>query len=1096
MIVPADFWIKLLPSNVKPESAAAGRHKYCRKVLDLLKKKHPDLFTGKIGAKLSIDEAQALVDILQKNTPGDIFKDRVRYLVLGLEHGSLELNWDVAIPPPPVVIPRDKPRFNHETMAELPVIYSIEEAFLVELGHPPPETITNRIGQLLLSAVLYGGLFHMRWLSPWVEALSHVDCEKNVLWMDLLFTYEHEERERAAKRLRGCKTNEPDFKDGKTSWEIRRRWFADPLSNALILRWLKHFPGDQISARPIPELRTKPYEISPLTALANYICHLLKIPIRETDFYVQTLLRASSTRLGLKVPSFLVAYAEGKNKSVSLKPITWERLLTGKVPYISPELVLANNPLAAVDKQLEIQPATRPAPMVEQEKLLKSLLHIILPSGKSRKRIVSEAKSELQTYYYFNKERMCQSLALLTFWSIDLLTHYAQKDLILGRIRSSIKAKSVHTYLNTIGRRLVAASGQLEILTLESDEYHDLYREVIDSCKTDKLKSKAGKRLRGFHEFLVCRFGAPTVDFSDLMVKSGPAELNVDANLISFTDFENMKLVLCRNYSKASRLRKIQTLISILGFRCGLRRREALKLRIIDLLGETEPEILVRSNRYAYVKSGESVRRLPLHVLLEEEELKQLLAWRWDRKIEDEGVISSSLLFCREKEPTELLSEHLIFPQIEQAMRQVTADPTLTFHHLRHSFATLLSMRLIRNFNADERKNFHFLKHELFEPTACDLLRKSLLGNMTHGRQTLYAVAQLSGHAGPEVTILHYIHLCDWLLGIEVARPESQPKLDAARISAITDIPRHILYYDKTCIGTDDWYISQYLEHLTVPNAYRPSTDLRRPNLNIIPEKKPALKEAETTLWRLVAVVIRERQLAKLPYETLAARSGFAEADIRKWCANAARLAAMKTRRLKPRHINLASLKQDPKEKLSKLKQLYRAPIKRVTDCLFPIPPDIPADKKMAMNVLNAFHNAKGSQRKKMCEGVVTFINTFFVTGSGVLCKTMADARKYLRFLALLDIPQRQIRVLLELPKTVRRSAADELKILVSGLGVPPECIRVRDQYLGEEFRVRKLSINVLNTPVGPAEYKYQIKRSNGFRYAMYMLAIMNNLVD
>lgn len=1102
MTLPAPLWLALLPKCEDLSKPAGYKRRYCKKVTDLLAVRHPDLHAGKIGAALSEEEAIELVEVLKKNTAGHIVKNQVNYLIRGLEKGVLELGWDAAIPQAPVVIPRDPPRLTYEDFQSLPTLYDIEQAFLSNVTAELAETPSARTGKILLSAVLYGGLVHKRWLTPLIEALCEPHAFATSLWLDMRLTAEHLERER--KIYRKNKGTDQPVPKPKPDWEIRRRWFADPITHVLILRWHEMFPADR-------NARWKP---SPLLAIQHYLLRILPATVSITDSLVENLLDGAATRLGLGVSPFLMAYAEGRVKSVPLPSYAWERLLTGK-RVVCNEPIEPKDEITPVAEFISMRFASQATHPANQEQLLRKIHSDILPRQSSRKLIPSKVREAFISFYDEHLDRMSPALVCLIFWCIDMLTHYARVDLLRGRVKIALKASSVRTYLGLIGNRLIALAGDLDIAELESDELHDLYGEIVSLCTTRKAQHDVAARLMAFHEFLQARCGGPPVDFSDISVSSGSTEQNVDANLISPAEFDKIKRVLVPNINKVSRMRKMQFFLAILGFRCGLRRSEARKLRLIDFQGYTEPELMIRNNQYAYAKSGESIRRLPLACLLEHDELLLFLQWRRAREVEIELSSDHSLLFCEIYEDTTPLNENELFPPVEEAMRQVTGDRSVRFHHLRHSFATWLTLRLLKDIPSEVCSRYHFLDHHYFSLEKNLKLRATILGNHPLGRKTLFAVAQLCGHASPQVTLLHYFHLCDWLLSQELSLPANQPLLTASDIMQLVQLPQHVVYHARKVKGAKNWQLATFLDRLDIPKEFLSRNALLPMDTSPLPEKNMWKEEETTPLWRRIEVVLRERHSAKIPYNVLANRNSFTESEVRCWCESAARLASMKTRRLNPRHINLASLKQESKEMRLKFKQLNdtslkdetnkkynnkkklnRTPLKEVADCLFPIPPDISADKEMAMNVLNAFHNSKGSQRKKMCEGVVTFINTFFVTGNGVLCKKMADARKYLRFLKLLNIPQQQIHVILELPKTVRRSDTDELKILVSGLGVPPECIRVRDQYLGEEFRVRKLSINVLNTPVGPDDYKYQIKRSNGFRYAMYMLAIMNNLVD
>jgi integrase len=1059
---PADLWTALLAQKVDTQKASSRRHDYTRKVLDLLANNHPDLYSGKPCAKLSVDELQSIVAMLKKNSPGHIFKHRMSFLIRVLEQGTQELCWDVAIPAPPVVIPRDRPRFTHESFAKLPELYKVEAAFLEDLKEAPPPTYTSRIGQLLLSAVLFGGLIQKRWLAPWIGALSKIRSTESLLWLDMLLKPEHLERERRASGKTG--RSKPDHSSTTATWEIRRRWFADPLTHALILRWHTHFPED-LSAK---------HDASPLLAIRHYLDRIPLKPGINSKSFVLSLLNNSATRLGLEVTPFLTAYAEGRNKSVSLSPMAWERLLTGKCVIGTKECLHTNEVAIPLTEPLAVPKPGKVASPATQEKLLKEVFKKILPLDTNRKRKKSESREALRLFYEENRENLCQALACLILWSIDLLTHFAQHELIRGRVKGSIQPSSVKTYIDAIGKRLISVTGHLEILDLESDELHDLYSEVIDISPTKKAKHRVGARLAAFHQFLMVRFGAPSVDFSDLSVHSGPAELGVDANLLSFSSFDQLKKVLCPSYTKASRLRKIQLLIAIIGFRCGLRRGEVIKLRLIDLQGEAEPELLVRTNRYAYVKSSNSVRRLPLSSLLEKDELDLLISWRRERKHEDDKANTDSLIFCMQKQETILLNEHDVFPEIEQAMRQVTGDSSLRFHHFRHSFASWLLLRLLRDFSEETRRRNHFLFHPLFDPDKCHELRKSLLGNLHLGRQALFAVAQLCGHASPEVTLLHYVHLCDWLLGHETTATDNQPELDAATIQIISGLQQHTLYYDMSKQAEKSWNISAFIGRIAKPETLESRFKLQKPDVRAIPEKVSDHPDSTIPLWRRVKAVLHERQMGKLPYGELARRSGLTEHEIVKWCENANLIVAMKTLRGKPRHVNGVTLKNNP-------------------SFLFPLPLHLKVDKEMVEKVINLYESSSRGTRRTLDQGVKLFIKSFYVSGNGLKFSVDRDALKYVRFLKLLGIPQNRIRIECVLPRIAGLSHEEESKSLVNKLKLPAECIFVRDLLPREHSSAKELFVLVINPPIGPKE---TIKASYGFRFAIYMIGIIHSLVQ
>jgi len=612
-------------------------------------------------------------------------------------------------------------------------------------------------------------------------------------------------------------------------------------------------------------------------------------------------------------------------------------------------------------------------------------------------------------------------------------------------------------------------------LDLDSDELHDLYADVIESCPTSNSKNTAGARLYAFHQFLMIRLQAPQVDFSDLSGCKGPAEASVDANLISCASFDQIKKVLCPDFDQASRLRKMQLLIAIIAFRCGLRRSEVLKLRLIDLQGYTEPELLIRTNRYGYVKSNESIRRLPLISLLEGDELRLLLKWKNERLFEEGKKVSDALLFCLRGQSTQRFSGGEIFAAIMQSVHQVTGDFTLVFHHFRHSFATWLLIRLLLVVPEAVRQRFHFLQHSLFEHEACSRLRSALLGNQQLGRQALYATAQLCGHAGPEVTLLHYFHLCDLLLHAELYLPDNQPMLDAATIMRITGLKEHNVYYKKRTAKVNKFQMGLYLDKLVVPNRLKTQQTLNNPSFKPVPDVPVAVPEAALASWKKVFTVIRQRQIGRIPFSTLAERSGFSEDMIRGWYANLELIAAMKTARGKYRHINSATCRKN--------EQFH-----------FPQQLRLRVDEILANSVLTSFESSQGKSRGIILKGVRYFLSHFTAAKGAVRSRSVKELKQYLGVIRLLGILPHQIHVSWLVARGTKASSLDQHKQqLAVKVNLPCESISILKGEINITSKNGYFQTQVVNAePDGSGK----LKANYGFRFAMYLIAIMAGLGD
>lgn len=1063
----AQVWEHFLPKEEDLKKPAGYRRGYLLKVLAILKKYHPDLYAGKEKAMLNEKSAKKLVQKLKQNKPAHIFKHQISFLCSGLEKGKNDLNWDVVIPDPPVVIARDKPRFTHENFKDLELFREIEKAYLEDLAKPPPESSLLKIGQILLSAVLYGGLVQKRWLIPWIEALVNPQLFNTSLWLDMSYSWKHRAREEKLKAKQESNLSDDTIfqaltKDAhvktteirqKNDWQIQRRWFADPLSHILILRW-------QLNSS---EYEERSRHVSPNEALREYLKRIL--PGRKNISGLSTkLFSLGATHLSLGTAPFLISIAEGHAKSISLHPRVWQRILSGK-QIAEEEIVSPEETTPQICEQLSLTTPENVASPAEQSNMLRKIQSEIIPKDSAKKLTKDDTKKALDKFYTQHKDQLCPVLACLIQWGIDLLTYYNKQDLLRGRVKNAVRPSSVRTYLDTIGNKLLMISAGEDFINLEGDELHDIYAEVISLCRTQKSQHRAGNRLKAFHAFLVERVEMEPVDFSDITTSADPDEANVNANILSPDEFDAIKKVLALHQKAINRYQKILLLVAILGYRCGLRRSEVRKLRLIDIQGREEPELLIRNNRYAYVKSNDSIRRLPLSCLLEPNELELLLDWKRDRQLEDVENDKHSLLFCTAKEPTIMLPEKELFEPVQKAMRQVTGDRSLRFHHLRHSFATWLTLRLLKDFTEEEKNSFPFLQHKIFDKNHCWIIRKNILGNHQMGRQVLFAVAQLCGHSTPSVTLLHYFHLSDWLLSLELKRPENQPNLNASTIMALTGLPQHVVYYAHRIEKTDKWSPSTFISRLEAPKHCHISLSSRPWDTKPLPENDKG-SQSDISLWRRVEAVLYEWQASKSSYSTLANRSGFTEETVKDWCDTADAIMKMKTLRGGPRHLN--------------------STWKKNSGLRFPPHPRETVDKKLAVTILKVHQNLPKTKRHLLAWGLNYFLKNYAASKVGVPIKNTRSAQKYLSFLSLLNIPKERVRIIETIAfSNVQPAGNIDMSNFMATYGLKTDQLITKIAHPNEQSKIGNLQIRVTKSETESNKENY------GYRFAIYLISIL-----
>jgi hypothetical protein len=110
----------------------------------------------------------------------------------------------------------------------------------------------------------------------------------------------------------------------------------------------------------------------------------------------------------------------------------------------------------------------------------------------------------------------------------------------------------------------------------------------------------------------------------------------VDASILTVDDYLNIRKYLCDHWPANDHpdLVDIAEIITVLGFRCGLRRMEVLMLRVGDFCGGERTELLVRPWALRKLKTPNATRRIPLYALLNHEE--SVLLSQWVQKRDDE----------------------------------------------------------------------------------------------------------------------------------------------------------------------------------------------------------------------------------------------------------------------------------------------------------------------------------------------------------------------------------------------------------------------------------------------------------------------------
>ena len=166
-------------------------------------------------------------------------------------------------------------------------------------------------------------------------------------------------------------------------------------------------------------------------------------------------------------------------------------------------------------------------------------------------------------------------------------------------------------------------------------------------------------------------------------------------------------------------------------------------------------------------KSSESARNIPLDVLWPARELEKLQYY----------LKTSKTKFAKKKSKIfrDISLLNKAFLLATEAMRLITAEPRIRFHHCRHSFANWLYL-LLSLPNKQQIGFYAFTRHSYFDAANREKVMKRLALE-EYSRKKLWAVAILLGHSSPSVTMSSYIHTSEFIHLLKFANYVPSPRL-------------------------------------------------------------------------------------------------------------------------------------------------------------------------------------------------------------------------------------------------------------------------------------------------------------------------------
>jgi integrase len=627
--------------------------------------------------------------------------------------------WDLEVPYIPISAPREKGRFTPDRFKSHNFYDIWKNCLDKSIVTNKVLSVDSRIGQLLLSSVLYSGVLNSQLLSALLK-ITHKSPK--------------------VFNGRGCV-------DLSITWlgnegAENRRLFLDSLTEVLI--WRLDIDEVDIAGKTTNQI-TK--------IIFRYIkdfFHEMKLDIKHIPSSITGLLDTCSLRYELMLPPFISHYLQRKHLSHSIKQPAWDRI-EGKYDSINSQLIADHIDLEHWQSKESRESGYDDESDSDTGGNISFNQIIKIPSYHRSSDMKGGLKKQAEEFIG-NPDCL-----------IILLLSWAAEELSKGRRgRPAPVPKTMKRYIQIIGSRLYELLGNVGLLNLDANSFEDAYMQVIEDIDSKGLRRDVAKLLNRFHRYVVKAHNVVEIDYRGVL---GDANMPtpVDANILLVDEFNLMLKVIDESnlILKHPKLVPLTKILAILGYKCGLRRSEALKLRLCDVDGSHEPMLLVRPHKGRSLKSSSSKRALPLKALLEKVELDLLMSWLKERKAEESRAQYSNYLFSIPEMNYYCVSEDLVFPAIHTAMRASTGDESLRYHHFRHSFGSLTLLRLMVSDYGIPKGIFDNQPETLKWLEASDKFRTELYKQNTPTRKHLLFVSQLLGHSLPDISLEHYVHTLD-----------------------------------------------------------------------------------------------------------------------------------------------------------------------------------------------------------------------------------------------------------------------------------------------------------------------------------------------
>lgn len=696
------------------EKRSQKRAKKLRHASDLIRALVKKLFNKENFSRLSDEELEKLSKTVENDTEQE-YEIQLKCLRLLNRYGRLlskstkNKNLQNGIP----LKSEDSP-FSESTLEDYRSSSDVRKNWIEYLNQQPKTqdfSIEYRMAEITVSAALCGGLLNKTLLEHLIQVLPSV----------LLNVGEH---------------IFVDFSQHEKTKIYRQRWYPDSITSGLILGLLRQTQGCLKVSR-----KSRYFD-----ALAKLLTKL-QIPAPLSISLSFDKLIDIGTKLAiLELPGFLRSYSTGDIPSVSLPLETVVRIKSDQALVPSIQDCDAN----VNDENLYWLPPLKQiegnnsgiAVFKESFKKYNAIAQNIDYGGVGNRN--RKLKAKLLAMLTANFSEHNQEWGLTSRLAAGFCITLIQEGTLL---KKDAAYKTITGYTFHIIRFLhkYEEKTNLSLTDCYDVDWETIYIDALESG-TKKEISNAANILHQFHLYLSEKHGFDEIDWSQIYAVAGKnfQGANIDANYLS----ENEYLYTLESIITSPQIdpwkRNQIALLLMFGYRGSLRIGEAHGLLYRDVIKGIKMALIVKQNIVRGLKSKAGRRVVTFDEKLKVKEENLLNQYLDSIKIDVESDNIIPLFRNIKANKREIISRSYATQVIHHFLRAITGDPSMRYHHSRHTHVSKNVLTQIQPVQYDSKKQQEPLSNIHFFP--------------------LREIVTDTGHASELTTLVSYCHSLDSLL--------------------------------------------------------------------------------------------------------------------------------------------------------------------------------------------------------------------------------------------------------------------------------------------------------------------------------------------